>query len=233
MIVYIKSSDGMLGIEVARKKGIKNINLSVKPPDGRTVVSAPLKAGEREITKFLESKAEWIVAHRNKIILKAKNAPPEPRYLSGEEINIFGKKYILEVEAAEKFGMSYIDGRAVMKAPPDGTAEQRQACAVKSFKALLTREAGKKIAYWEEKTQLKCSSWSVVRMKSRWGSCNVKTKKIRLSLMLVHKPPECLDYVIVHELTHFVTRYHDAEFYSHMEKFYPESRKTAGLLKDK
>ena len=68
-------------------------------------------------------------------------------------------------------------------------------------------------------------------MKSRWGSCNVKTGMITLNLLLAAKPPECLEYVIVHEMTHLYTRYHDAVFYGYLDQFYPDWRRVKKMLR--
>ena len=67
-------------------------------------------------------------------------------------------------------------------------------------------------------------------MKTRWGSCNVKTGMITLNLLLAAKPPECLEYVVVHEMTHLYTRYHDAVFYGYLDRFYPDWRRVRKLL---
>ncbi|MDR3292537.1 MAG: M48 family metallopeptidase [Clostridiales bacterium] len=86
-------------------------------------------------------------------------------------------------------------------------------------------------AYWESVTNLASSAIRVKNMTSRYGSCNVKTKKITISLILIDKPPICLDYVIVHELTHLVTRFHDKTFYAHLERFFPNRKEAEKMLR--
>ncbi|MDR2091293.1 MAG: M48 family metallopeptidase [Clostridiales bacterium] len=109
--------------------------------------------------------------------------------------------------------------------------EKRRIFFEKFLISTLKKELSGRIPLWENRTGLKCSAWSVTRMKSRWGSCSLKTKKIRFSLLLAEKPLECLDYVVVHELTHLLTRYHDKKFYGYLKGFFPEYEKAEKLLK--
>ena len=62
-------------------------------------------------------------------------------------------------------------------------------------------------------------------MKTRWGTCNVKEGRIWLNLQLAKKPPECLEYVIIHELTHLLEPGHNQRFYQLMDRFLPDWRR--------
>jgi predicted metal-dependent hydrolase len=67
-------------------------------------------------------------------------------------------------------------------------------------------------------------------MTSRWGTCNRKTKKIWLNLQLAKKTPECLDYVILHELVHIAEKNHGERFVSLMDKYMPMWREIRATL---
>ena len=67
-------------------------------------------------------------------------------------------------------------------------------------------------------------------MKTRWGSCNIRAHRIWLNLELAKKSPECLEYVLVHELVHLHERYHNENFKRLMDKYYPEWRHSKNLL---
>ena len=67
-------------------------------------------------------------------------------------------------------------------------------------------------------------------MTTRWGSCNKKTGKIWLNLQLAKKTPECLDYVILHELVHLVEKHHNERFASLMDKHMPMWREVRTTL---
>ncbi len=67
-------------------------------------------------------------------------------------------------------------------------------------------------------------------MKSRWGSCNIRSHHISINLQLVKHPRECLRYIVVHELTHILVRNHNEQFYALVGKAMPEWRKVKRLL---
>ena len=69
-------------------------------------------------------------------------------------------------------------------------------------------------------------------MKSRWGVCNTKTKRVTLNLELIKKNISCLDYVIVHELSHLIHANHSKDFWDLVEKNYPEYKKVRKLMKE-
>ena len=67
-------------------------------------------------------------------------------------------------------------------------------------------------------------------MKTRWGTCNINKKRIWINLQLAKKPPECLEYVIYHELTHLHVANHSREFKDLLNKFYPNSNEVKNIL---
>ena len=69
-------------------------------------------------------------------------------------------------------------------------------------------------------------------MKTRWGVCNRKIKSVTLNLNLVKYDSTCLDYVIVHELSHFVHFNHSKAFWNTVEKYYPNYKEIEKKLKN-
>ena len=72
--------------------------------------------------------------------------------------------------------------------------------------------------------------WRVKNMKTRWGTCNTREKRIWINLQLAKKSPQCLDYVMIHELTHLIVPNHGSQFKAYMDKFYPNWREVRKLL---
>lgn len=68
---------------------------------------------------------------------------------------------------------------------------------------------------------VKVERFYVQRMKTKWGSCNPGTRSIRLNTDLAKKPPEYLEYIVVHEMAHLVVRHHNDRFGSLMDKCLP------------
>ncbi len=69
---------------------------------------------------------------------------------------------------------------------------------------------------------VKVERFFVQRMKTKWGSCNPRTHSIRLNTELAKKPPECLEYIVVHEMVHLLEPTHNARFVALMDRFMPK-----------
>ena len=80
------------------------------------------------------------------------------------------------------------------------------------------------IEKWEKPMGVKVAGFLVRRMKTKWGSCSPGRRTIRLNLELAKKPPECLEYLVVHEMVHLLEPTHNARFVGLMEKFMPKWR---------
>ena len=78
------------------------------------------------------------------------------------------------------------------------------------------------IQKWERLTGLHALEWKLRDMKTRWGTCVPAKKRIWLNLRLALYPEECLEYVVVHELVHFLVPGHGPEFWKYMDRFFPE-----------
>ena len=88
----------------------------------------------------------------------------------------------------------------------------------------LREKITKLLPKWEEITKLYSSSWQIRKMKTRWGSCNIKTKKIWFNLHLAQTTNSCLEYIILHELLHIRVPNHGKEFKEQMDKYMPQWR---------
>ncbi len=177
-----------LPIELMRKK-IKHLYITVKKPDGRVVVSAPMGMRLEQIEQFVWSKREWILGKQAACVQRAEQAA--------------------------------LDGGIVI------TDENREA-----YRAALKEQIAVLLPMWEERTGLYCNEWRVKDMKTRWGSCNVRDKRIWLNLQLVRYPAECLEYVIVHELCHLQVSNHGAEFKALLDRHMPDWREWKKLLNE-
>ncbi|MDR1905618.1 MAG: M48 family metallopeptidase [Clostridiales bacterium] len=222
--ISIDTQNGKIPVYIAKKKGIKNINLYVKPLDGRVSVTAPHNSDTERIRAFVESKSAWIEKQLRKAAEYEKIKENRLTYESGERIRIFGREYVVERKESQRPNIRTEGDRLIYGMPENIESEKKQEYFEKWQAERLKAEAKERIAYWEARTGLKCSGWAVGRMHKRWGSCNVKTKKIRLSIMLTFESPDFLDYVIVHELAHLVSKYHDNKFYDMVERFIPGAK---------
>lgn len=80
------------------------------------------------------------------------------------------------------------------------------------------------IGKWEPVMNVKAQGFTIKKMKTRWGSCNVKSHHLNFNLALARVPEECVEYVVVHELTHLLEPSHNERFWSLMELYLPGSK---------
>lgn len=213
------------------KKNIKNIHLSVMPPDGMVRVSAPKFISDESIEMFIRTKLGWIKKQQ----VKFENQPrqSERQYVSGETLYLWGKQYFLQVDYSNKEYSLVLDGdKALLTVRKESTIKQRENFVNEWYREHLKKEISQLLPKWENVTGLKCSSWQTKYMTTRWGTCNTQTKKIWLNLQLAKKPIECLEYVILHELAHTKVRNHGADFIAIMDKYMPYWREIKKKLND-
>ena len=101
------------------------------------------------------------------------------------------------------------------------------------YRPILKAKIAELLPALEAQTGLYCSEWRVKDMKTRWGSCNITKKRIWLYLKLVQYPPECLEYVILHELIHLKVPNHSADFYAELDQYMPDWQMRRKLLNRK
>lgn len=217
-----------LSYQVERKK-IKNMYIRVQP-DGSVKVTAPRQVSDRAIEEFVRSRREWILAARKKL----ENQPLHMTYTyqGGEKHLLWGKEYTLEVVYTKGKPQASVQGEQIfLEVPRDGDLNLRQ----KLVEDLYRRQLKAKVPLLMEKyAQIVGKTpdcWGVKNMKTRWGTCNITDKRIWLNLQLAKYEPECLEYVIVHELVHFYVAGHNAQFYGYMDRFYPGWREIRKKLK--
>ena len=213
------------------KKGIKNLHLAVLPPDGAVRVSAPVDLSDESIRMFVRTRLGWIRRQQEKFDRQPRQT--ERQFISGETLYVWGKQYFLQVEYSYKGNALVLTGNtAVLTVRRESTPKQREAFVNEWYRERLKVEIERLLPVWEERTGLHCSSWQTKYMTTKWGTCNVNTGKIWLNLQLAKKPVECLEYVVLHELTHLKWKNHGEEFVSFLDTHMPYWRETRKLLND-
>lgn len=217
-------------VEVIRKN-IKNMHLSVLPPDGRVRVSAPTQLTDEAITMFVRTKLGWIKKQQEKFQQQPRQS--ERQYVSGETLYVWGKQYFLQVEYSYKGNAFTLSGdTAILTVRKESSPKQRESFVNEWYRNLLKQEVAKHLPKWEKTTGLYCSSWQSKYMTTKWGTCNPTSKKIWLNLQLAKKPIECLEYVILHELAHLEVHNHGPEFTAILDQYMPYWREHKRRLND-
>jgi predicted metal-dependent hydrolase len=212
-------------------KDIKNIHLSVHPPTGRVRISAPSRMSMDSIRVFAISKLSWIKQQQQKIQQQERETPRE--YLDRESHYVWGKRYLLEViESNEAPTIELQHNRMCMWVRPGVTAARKQAAIEAWYRRQLKNAVRPLIAKWEAVLGVGVERFFVQKMKTKWGSCNAASRGIRLNSELAKKPIECLEYILVHEMLHFLVRHHNDQFFGLMDRYYPNWTIIRQILND-
>lgn len=202
-------------------KDIKNVHLSVYPPNGRVRIAAPLRMNADTIRVFAISKLSWIRQQQKKIQAQERETPRE--YLCRESHYLWGKRYLLDiVEANSRPEVQLEHAKMILQVRPETDENRKQAIVEEWYRNQLKQAATPLISKWQPLIGVKVERLFVRRMKTKWGSCNPKSGNIRLNTDLAKKPPECLEYILVHEMVHLLEPTHNARFVSLMDSLVPK-----------
>jgi predicted metal-dependent hydrolase len=202
---------GDLHVEVIRKQ-VRNLRLSVRRPHGAIRVAVPMRTPEATIRELVLSKEAWIRKHQAAFQALA----PEPAlgYKSGETHYYQGQALRLCVhERAGRPQVLVAESELHLHVPPGTTPTQRQQLLARWYRAQLQALLPQLIAKWEPVVGVQVADWGIKQMKTRWGTCSIRARRIWLSLELSKWPLPCLEYVVVHELVHLHERLHNARFW--------------------
>lgn len=219
---------GSITIQLNRK-AIKNLHISVLPPDGRVRASVPEYMTDAAMRMALIRRIPWIKKQQNNFIKQPRQS--EREMVNGECHYLWGRRYRLNVVAhIGKHEAKLNRGRLHLYVNPMVTAEQKMLVLTTYYRNVLKKRISDLLPIWENKIGVDVAAWGVKKMKTKWGSCNTQAKRIWLNLELAKKPPECLEYILVHELVHLLERNHNDRFKAHMDKLLPDWLERKALL---
>lgn len=203
------------------RKNIKNIHLTVYPPDGRVRLAVPRQMDDEDAQIFALSKLPWIIKQRKKYTTLEKQEKNE--YITGESNYYLGQKYLLNVMVTK--GKEYVElrnqGYMDLYVRPTSTPEKREKVLFEWYRQKLKELVPFYIEKWEKIIGVEVKEFGIKRMKTRWGTCNTRDKRIWINLELARKAPQCLEYIIVHEMVHLLEKRHNKSFRDYMNEFLP------------
>jgi predicted metal-dependent hydrolase len=208
-----------LAVDVVRKK-IKNLHLRVYPPHGHIRLSVPMHVGNEEIRQMIVSRLDWIKYQQTKF--EQQPRPSVREYLTGESHYFQGRSYLLNViehSGAPKVILQQATLDLYVRKGSD--TAKRQHVLRTWYRQQLQHQIPPLIAKWQPLMGVQVADWGVKQMKTRWGTCNIRDRRIWLALELAQKPAHCLEYVVIHEMVHLLERYHNDRFNAFMTKFMP------------
>lgn len=219
---------GDITIDVTLKE-IKNIHLGVYPPHGRVRIAAPARMSLDTIRVYAISKLPWIRKQQQKLREQEREAPRE--YLDRESHYVWGKRYLLKLEEVEAPAAVVLRHRhLVLRVRPDMAPERRQEILEAWYRQRLKEAVPALLQKWAPVLGVHAERFFVQRMKTKWGGCTPGTRSIRLNTELAKKPPQCLEYIVVHELMHLLEPTHSSRFIALMDQYMPKWRFYRGEL---
>ena len=118
-----------------------------------------------------------------------------------------------------------------VSATPMAQASQASKAEVAQWRAVVQACVPALVAAWEPIMGVKAGQLAYRNMTSRWGSCQPSTGRICINVRLALYPPECLEYVVVHELCHLLERGHGPRFHQLMDRFMPDWKQRRDKLR--
>jgi hypothetical protein len=179
-------------------------------------VPVKLGAGEQTETVWL---IDWKRPERNhfafaeEVTVAAPSAKAHTKrpdivlYVNGIALGVLRSRTILELHV-----------------PRGADVRARERILHRWYRAHLREMIPPLLAKWESILGVHAAGWGIRRMKTKWGACNVDARRIWVNLELAKKPPQCIEYLIVHELAHLLDRRHGDAFVSLMDRHLPQWR---------
>jgi predicted metal-dependent hydrolase len=220
---------GPIEVEVSFKP-IKNLHLSVHPPDGRVTIASPDFHDLEKIKIYLATKLAWIKREQKKIQGQAREG--EKLFITRESHQFLGKRYLLHVIEAKRPKIVLRHSELDLYAVEAATVEQKRKTLYNWYKRELEKVILKYLSVYLKLMDLKLDTFGIRKMKTKWGSCVTDNGMIWFNIELAKKPEACIEYIVVHELVHLIERHHNKNFVILMDRYLPNWRIQKKILNE-
>jgi predicted metal-dependent hydrolase len=219
---------GSLRINLIRK-GVKNVHLTVHPPDGRVTLVAPQSTRTEVARAYAISKLAWIRQQQEALKAQARETPRQ--FVERESHELWGRRHLMTVVERNMKPFVKLDHKRItLSVRPGHDLAKRDEVMHAWHKSLLHELVQKLIAKWEPKLGVHVSGYFLQRMKTKWGSCNHRAGNIRLNTELVKKPKDLVEYVVLHEILHLIEPKHSDRFVELIDQYWPQWRESRAEL---
>ena len=215
-----------LVVTIKYRKNMKNIYLKVEK-NADVVVSAPPRTPNYLIKKLIRDNIDEIKLRRNNILM---NDYTMKQYVTGEKHIIFGKEFVLEVKLGNKNVVRLSDDKIILVIKDKD--QDREQIVTSYLRKVLYNKALEFSNKYEKIMGVHAEQLRIKKMKTRWGTCIIEAKRIWINYELIKYPIECLEHIVVHELTHLLETNHTPRFYALLGKYYPNFRENDKLIKE-
>ncbi|WP_131667835.1 M48 family metallopeptidase [Psychrobacter pygoscelis] len=178
-------------------------NINFRLKPNLLAVSAPSKLSSQKVAAAITQRLEWVLTQHPKIVAAHHS---RDQYQRSETVRLWGKEQSITMEEAQR---------------------------LEWYRQELSQVMPSLFAKWQPIVGQWASEQRIKKMSTRWGSCNVKARRVWLSVYLPAFPIDCTEYVIVHELCHLHHANHSPDFWQAVAKVMPDYRYWHDMLAGK
>ncbi|MBD5607689.1 MAG: M48 family metallopeptidase [Desulfovibrio sp.] len=213
--------DGLI-LKITRKK-IRNLYIRVA--NGEIKVSAPFFLSDERIAIFARSRLGWI---KEKLAANPAPAPLE----DGAPIPVWGRSIPLALHSFARINAVKSDSARLHIYCREGAERETIEALIASWhKKILRDPAERLLEMWRDRMGIDPPlELQIRKMRSRWGACMPNKRKITLNSALARYTPSCLEFVVVHELSHMLVPNHGPEFIRTLDRWLPDWRERKASL---
>lgn len=200
---------------VIQRKPIKHVYFRLNP-QGQLCVSAPLRLPEKQLKTLIAEKSHWI---------QQKQRQQHKRQLAAndkQKLLLWGSRYPIVYQHGERATITLDANVCRYQSPANWTEQQREKLLTEYYRTALMPQVMNFIRQYSPIIGVTVKEARSKVMKTRWGSCNIQKQRLWFNVWLAKYPLSCCEYVVVHEMTHLLERYHNRRFYRLVEQAMPD-----------
>jgi predicted metal-dependent hydrolase len=217
-------------LRVQAEREVQRLSIHVEP-DGRVLVEAPPGVTHSALLSAVRKRSRWISQHVT-AALERRTGLTTRQYVSGESLLYLGRRYRLKVQIQPDAPPSAsMRGSFVVVTVPSRTADLVRN-ALEAWYRLRARDVfAQRLAAVAQPLRWvqQLPATRLQFMTVQWGSCS-PAGRITLNPWLVKAPRECIDYVLLHELSHLLHHNHSPKFYRALDRQMPTWRAVKAKL---
>ena len=217
---------------VLERKQVKNLNLRIRK-DGSVFVSANDAVSFDEVDEFVCNKASYILDAVKRFNEMALYKPQPKQYVSGETFYLQGRALRLQVSQAAKDSISSDCVCIYLKAKDVNDFEKKRRMVNRFLDSqckTIFVEVMDELYPLFKKYGIEKPALRIRDMETRWGSCLAKKGIVTLNKRLLEAPRNCIEYVVMHELCHFMHPNHSKYFYAFLSMLMPDWKERKQFL---
>lgn len=217
---------------IIKYKRIKNIYIRIKP-DLNIHVTAPKRVAKKYIKELIEKRKEWIEERIETMQKKNVYDISLKKLEDGNEIFYLGKSYMLKTVKSKRENIilagrimyMYVNIKNDLPNNENINKRKKEALLDIWYKKEAIKLFGELIKKYSSLMNIKVETFTVKKLKSKWGSCDTAKKHIVLNLELMKYPIHAIEYIILHETAHLIYPNHSKNFYNTVALYMPEWKK--------